>query len=104
MSNYMSASMAFFRAYNGNINTMTPHVCGYRTFKVEDCRYFGEISRGEGLYGEGPYGVTIIRIEGEGEEPIKMPAYSDCFDTKQEAQDHWLNFKNDRLKGENDEA
>ena len=92
---YITASMAFFRAYNGNVNIMTPNVCGYRTFEVEDCRYFGEISRGEDLYG-----VTIIRIEGEGEEPIKMPAHSDCFATEQEAQDYWLKFKNDRLKGE----
>jgi hypothetical protein len=96
---FSEASIAFRRAYGSNANAMTPHLCEYRTFEVEGCRYFAEISSGSSIFnpGESIYGVTIIRTEGDG-EPIKMHAYSDCFTSKQEARDYWLNFKNDRLE------
>ena len=53
----MTAQQAFYKAFNGQRNFLTPNLVRYEEIPGE---YFIEISSGSGIYNQKVYGVTIL--------------------------------------------
>lgn len=73
----MNASQAFYKAYKGSRNFLTPNrVCDL----IDTGCYFVELSWGTGIFNDKLYGVTVVSRFGEPQYKL-----SACFPTEDDA-------------------
>jgi len=75
----LTYSEAFFKAYNGQPNFMTPVIID----RITTDRFYVELSTGSKFMDLEMYGVTVLDKYGN-----KYPELSDCFNSLEDAKNH----------------